>query len=52
MQQRLEEVQRATASAVEAALADLPPGDLTDAMRYAATGGKRVRALFSSGFVA
>lgn len=44
MQQRLEEVQRAVATAIDAALADLPPGDLTDAMRYAATGGKRVRA--------
>ncbi|MFC0339800.1 polyprenyl synthetase family protein [Paracoccus niistensis] len=44
MEHRLEEVQRAVAAAIEAALADLPPGDLTDAMRYAATGGKRVRA--------
>jgi len=44
VKQRLEDVQRATASAIEAALADLPPGDLSDAMRYASTGGKRVRA--------
>ena len=44
MQHRLEEVQRAVAVAVEAALAAVPPGDLTDAMRYASAGGKRVRA--------
>ncbi|MBB1492282.1 polyprenyl synthetase family protein [Paracoccus sp. MC1854] len=44
MHQRLEEAQRATASAIEAALADLPSGDLTDAMRYATNGGKRIRA--------
>ena len=29
---------------LEAALADLPDGDLTDAMRYACVGGKRIRA--------
>lgn len=31
-------------SALETALADLPEGDLTDAMRYASLGGKRIRA--------
>ena len=41
---RLTAVQDAVAAAVEGALADLPPGDLTDAMRYACVGGKRIRA--------
>ncbi len=40
---RLEEVQAQLAAALEAALADLPRGDLADAMRYACVGGKRIR---------
>ncbi|MDO5529960.1 MAG: polyprenyl synthetase family protein, partial [Paracoccus sp. (in: a-proteobacteria)] len=38
---------RASASvgaALDQAMRDLPPGDLSDAMRYAASGGKRLRA--------
>lgn len=41
---RLEAVRASVGTAIEAALADLPPGDLTDAMRYACVGGKRIRA--------
>ncbi|KGJ17173.1 polyprenyl synthetase family protein [Paracoccus sanguinis] len=41
---RMEAVRAAVNAALEAALADLPDGDLTDAMRYACVGGKRVRA--------
>ena len=44
MQQRLGEVRAAVQGALDAAMADLPPGELTDAMRYACTGGKRLRA--------
>ena len=41
---RLEAVRAAVDAAIQAALADLPPGDLSDAMRYACVGGKRIRA--------
>lgn len=41
---RMEEARTAVEAAIEAALADLPEGDLTDAMRYACVGGKRIRA--------
>lgn len=41
---RMEAVRAAVNAALEAALADLPDGDLTDAMRYACVGGKRIRA--------
>ena len=41
---RLEEIRAAVGAAIEAALADLPQGDLADAMRYACVGGKRIRA--------
>ncbi len=40
----LEAVRESVGAALEAAMADLPPGDLTDAMRYACVGGKRLRA--------
>ena len=41
---RFEAVRDAVDAAIEAALADLPDGDLADAMRYACVGGKRIRA--------
>lgn len=44
---RLEEVRAAVETAIVAALADLPDGDLTDAMRYACVGGKRIRAFLA-----
>ena len=44
MQTRLEEVRGAVQSALEAAMANLPAGELADAMRYACIGGKRLRA--------
>lgn len=44
MQTRIEGVRTAVAGALDAAMADLPPGDLSDAMRYATLGGKRIRA--------
>lgn len=40
----LADTARAVQAALKDALADLPPGDLTDAMRYAVAGGKRLRA--------
>lgn len=44
MKARIEGVRTAVAEALEAAFADLPSGDLADAMRYATLGGKRIRA--------
>ncbi len=44
MQDRLDEVKALVQTALEDAMANLPPGELTDAMRYACIGGKRVRA--------
>lgn len=44
MQSRLEEVKAQVQAALEAALAGLPKGELTDAMGYAIVGGKRLRA--------
>lgn len=44
MQARLEEVKAQVQTALEEAMANLPSGDLTDAMRYACIGGKRIRA--------
>lgn len=44
MQQRLDEVRAAVQAALDEAMAGLPPGDLTEAMRYACRGGKRLRA--------
>ncbi len=44
MQTRLDEVKARVAAALDGALAGLPPGELRDAMGYAVTGGKRVRA--------
>lgn len=41
---RLTEVRLAVTSALDRALEHLPPGDLTDAMRYGCVGGKRIRA--------
>lgn len=43
-QTRLSAVQAAVEVALEQALGRLPPGDLRDAMAYAARGGKRLRA--------
>ena len=43
-QHRLEDVKAQVQTALEEAMAHLPPGELTDAMRYACIGGKRVRA--------
>lgn len=44
---RFEDVRDAVEAAIEAALADLPEGELTDAMRYACVGGKRIRAFLT-----
>lgn len=44
MRDEIEAVRGAVAAALDAAMADLPDGDLTDAMRYATLGGKRIRA--------
>ena len=44
MRARLDEVKARVAAALDAALAGLPAGELRDAMAYAATGGKRIRA--------
>lgn len=41
---RLAEAQAAVQTALDAALAELPEGQLADAMRYACQGGKRLRA--------
>lgn len=42
--QALQAIKPQVQAALDAAMADLPPGDLTDAMRYACQGGKRMRA--------
>ncbi|MFV0386994.1 polyprenyl synthetase family protein [Paracoccus sp. (in: a-proteobacteria)] len=44
MQGRLEEVKAQVQAALEAAMADLPKGELRDAMAYATVGGKGIRA--------
>ena len=44
MQDRLEDVRAQVQAALDDAMAGLPDGDLTDAMRYACIGGKRIRA--------
>ena len=44
MQARLDEVKAQVQAALDAALADLPKGELRDAMAYATVGGKRIRA--------
>ncbi|SIR04711.1 farnesyl-diphosphate synthase [Paracoccus thiocyanatus] len=47
MLDRLEEVKAQVQAALDAAMASLPAGELTDAMRYACTGGKRIRAFLA-----
>ncbi|MFH5776696.1 polyprenyl synthetase family protein [Paracoccus broussonetiae] len=44
MQDRLEDVKAQVQAALDEAMAGFPPGELTDAMRYACIGGKRLRA--------
>ena len=44
MQARLEDVKAQVQTALDEAMAHLPPGELSDAMRYACIGGKRLRA--------
>ncbi len=44
MQDRLEDVKAQVQTALDDAMAHLPQGELTDAMRYACIGGKRIRA--------
>ncbi len=44
MKQRLEAVKAMVSDALEDAIAELPKGELADAMRYALVGGKRIRA--------
>ena len=44
MKARMDAVRAAVQQGLDDALADLPDGDLADAMRYACVGGKRVRA--------
>ncbi len=44
MQARLDEVKAQVQTALEAAMANLPAGELRDAMRYTCIGGKRIRA--------
>lgn len=44
LQTRLEEVKAQVEAALDAVLDDLPQGELTDAMRYACLGGKKLRA--------
>ncbi|WP_112873198.1 polyprenyl synthetase family protein [Paracoccus endophyticus] len=44
MKARMDAVRAAVQQGLDNALADLPDGDLADAMRYACVGGKRVRA--------
>lgn len=43
LQAALDLAREAVDTALQAAMADLPPGDLTDAMRYASQGGKGLR---------
>lgn len=47
MQARFETVRTQVQAALDQAMAALPDGDLTDAMRYACLGGKRVRAFLA-----
>ncbi|MTH76611.1 polyprenyl synthetase family protein [Paracoccus aestuariivivens] len=44
MQHRLDDVKAQVQAALDEAMANLPAGELTDAMRYACIGGKRLRA--------
>ena len=44
MQARMEAVKAQVEAALDAAMSDLPSGDLADAMRYACVGGKKLRA--------
>lgn len=44
MQARFDEVKAQLQAALDAAMADLPKGELRDAMAYAMVGGKRIRA--------
>lgn len=44
MQARFDEVKAQVQAALDAAMAELPKGELRDAMAYATVGGKRVRA--------
>ncbi|MBA4492318.1 polyprenyl synthetase family protein [Paracoccus sp. S1E-3] len=44
LQTRMEEVKAQVEAALDAAMNDLPQGELTDAMRYACLGGKKLRA--------
>lgn len=44
MQTRFDEVKAQLQAALDAAMADLPKGELRDAMAYATVGGKRIRA--------
>lgn len=44
MQDRLEEVRALVQAALDDSMAALPEGELSDAMRYACIGGKRIRA--------
>ena len=47
MKARMDAVRAAVQQGLDDALADLPEGDLADAMRYACVGGKRVRAFLA-----
>ncbi|MBT0780464.1 farnesyl diphosphate synthase [Paracoccus sp. pheM1] len=47
MQERLGEVKAQVQAALDGAMAGLPAGELADAMRYACTGGKRIRAFLA-----
>lgn len=47
MLDRLEEVKAQVQAALDGAMAGLPEGELTDAMRYACIGGKRIRAFLA-----
>ncbi|MFD1794798.1 polyprenyl synthetase family protein [Paracoccus aurantiacus] len=44
LQARMEEVKAQVEAALDAAMSELPEGELTDAMRYACLGGKKLRA--------
>lgn len=44
LQTRMEEVKAQVDAALDAAMNELPQGELTDAMRYACLGGKKLRA--------
>ncbi|NHF73562.1 polyprenyl synthetase family protein [Paracoccus xiamenensis] len=44
LQARMDEVKAQVEAALDAAMNDLPQGELTDAMRYACLGGKKLRA--------